>query len=330
MFDQSRYRAGSDFHATANRHPPSDSPAAELGEGPESSVPRRRRRVAIALAAVVIGLVVHSASNGSGVHAGAPTPSTTAVAHDAVHDRHDARAGYQPPTTPASAAATPAPAVARTPTATATTRPTTVAKPAATAAPTTPAPTLAAGVTPPTLPDGSWPPIIAIFDTNKVTLLGYAPSETARKRLEALATANSQTHAPADDQTKINPRVPSGVGVRVIELNSARFPSGSADIFPAHAAELDRVVTIMKALPNITALVIGHADQIGSSSDNLILSKHRAQSVIDYLEIKGIDPNRLSGKGVGASDPLRQDETVGSLALNRRTEFVFYGLLAGA
>jgi outer membrane protein OmpA-like peptidoglycan-associated protein len=289
--------------------------------------------VAIALAAVVIGLVVRSASNGSGVRAGGPEPTTTAVATTQSTTSITQAQATKSPTTPASALTTQAPAATRTPTVTATattTAPATSVQPTVRAAPTTPAPTQAAGATPPTLPDGSWPPIIAIFDTNKVTLLGYAPSEAAVKRLEALATANSKTHAPVDDHVKVDPRVPSSVGVRVIELTSSRFPSGSAGIFPAHAAELDRVVTIMKALPNITALVIGHADQIGTPSDNLILSQQRAQSVIDYLELKGIDPNRLSAKGVGASDPLRQDETVASLALNRRTEFVFYGLLAGA
>jgi outer membrane protein OmpA-like peptidoglycan-associated protein len=286
--------------------------------------------VAIALAAVVIGFVVHNAANSSGVHAGAPAPTTTtSVATTQSTTATTQAPATSPPTTPVATITTQAPAITRTSTET-TTTPTTVVKHAVTAAPTTPPPTFAAGATPPTLPDGSWPPIIAIFDTNQVTLLGYAPSEGARKRLEALATANSKTHAPVVDHTKIDPRVPDGVGVRVIELTSARFPSGLADILPAHAAELDRVVTIMKALPNITALVIGHADQIGLASDNLTLSQERAQSVIDYLEIKGIDPNRLSAKGVGATDPLRQDETVASLALNRRTEFVFYGLLAGA
>ncbi len=40
----------------------------------------------------------------------------------------------------------------------------------------------------------------------------------------------------------INPAVPISVGVRVIELNSARFPEGTAEILPDHALELNRVV----------------------------------------------------------------------------------------
>jgi outer membrane protein OmpA-like peptidoglycan-associated protein len=179
------------------------------------------------------------------------------------------------------------------------------------------------------LPDGSPAPVLAIFDVAQITLAGAVPDEAARARLQALAIANAkpgQASAVANFLT-INPDVPRNVGVRVVELTSTRFPEGSAEVLPPHAAELDRAVSIMNALPNITALVIGHADQRGDELGNYALSEQRADAVVNYMAASGIAPARLSSRAVGETDLLTLNNDDTALALNRRTEFVFYGLL---
>lgn len=180
----------------------------------------------------------------------------------------------------------------------------------------------------PTSPDGTPLPLLVIFDTDTITLSGQVPSEAARERLSALAIANSQfPDAQLVDNMVVNPAVPISVGVRVLELNSARFPAGSAEILPEHASELDRVVNIMNALPNITVLVVGHSDQRGDENVNFALSDERARAVVNYLRFLGISPTRLSSRAAGESDLLTLEDDDTALALNRRTEFVFYGLL---
>jgi outer membrane protein OmpA-like peptidoglycan-associated protein len=182
---------------------------------------------------------------------------------------------------------------------------------------------------PPTLPDGSLAPVLAVFDTDTVMVRGSVRSQAAVDRLRALGTANSKTGATVVSELTINPRVSDGVGVRVIELHSARFAPGSTAVTPEHAAEFQRIITVMKGLPQVTALVIGHADQRGPAAANLVLSAERATAVVDYLVSQGISPDRLSSRGVGASDLLTGDMSDAALALNRRTEFVFYGLVKG-
>ena len=179
-----------------------------------------------------------------------------------------------------------------------------------------------------TLPDGSPQPVIATFDVDTITLSGTVPSQAAADRLGALALANSKTPASLVNFLGINPNVPKSVGVRVIELTSARFPENSAVILPDHALEFDRVATVMEALPNVTALVIGHADQRGSPEDNFAISDARARATVSYLVGQGIDPDRLSSRAVGESDLLMLNNDETAFALNRRTEFVFYGLIA--
>ena len=52
---------------------------------------------------------------------------------------------------------------------------------------------------------------------------------------------------------------------------------------------------------------------VGDSVANLQLSKKRAQSVIEYLEQHGYDPDRLVAKGYGESKPVVVTEEIAKL-----------------
>lgn len=248
-----------------------------------------------------------------------------------------ARAPSQPaattePPSSESLVATPATAAATTstpgePLSTTTAAATTVPSPVVTTGPA--APTALPAFS--TSPDGTPLPVVATFDLSEVRLDGAVPDQAASDLLAALARANHRTPdtVTVTNNLLINAAVPRSVGVRVLELTSARFPEGSAEVLPLHAAELDRVVTIMTSLPNLTVLVVGHADQRGDDAVNFQLSDQRARSVVNYLVGRGIDGTRLSSRAVGEDELLSLNDDAAALALNRRTEFVFYGLLLG-
>jgi outer membrane protein OmpA-like peptidoglycan-associated protein len=59
---------------------------------------------------------------------------------------------------------------------------------------------------------------------------------------------------------------------------------------------------------------------VGKPADNLLLSVNRVKSVVAYLQSKGIDPKRLSGKGFGEANPIAPNTTEEGRAQNRRTE----------
>jgi outer membrane protein OmpA-like peptidoglycan-associated protein len=179
----------------------------------------------------------------------------------------------------------------------------------------------------PTSADGAPLPLIVTYDTDTITVTGYVPSQAAKDRVGLLATANSKTDARLENNLVVNEDVPIGVGIRVIELDSARFPEGSAELLPAHAAEFERVASVMHALPNVTVLVIGHADQRGDEVSNQAISAERAEAVVDFLTYLGVSPTRLASRAVGEADLLTLADDNTALALNRRTEFVFYGVL---
>jgi outer membrane protein OmpA-like peptidoglycan-associated protein len=180
-----------------------------------------------------------------------------------------------------------------------------------------------------TLPNGEPAPVIVTFGDSSIKLTGAVPDEASKQRLQDLAIGASKPGQAAlvDNQLTINPAVPRTVGARVVELTSTRFPDGSSEVLPAHAAELDRAVDIMNALPNITATIIGHADQRGDSLENYALSEDRALAVKNYMVSRGVDADRLQSRAVGEDDLLTLNDDAAALALNRRTEFVFVGLL---
>ena len=63
--------------------------------------------------------------------------------------------------------------------------------------------------------------------------------------------------------------------------------------------QLDQVVKLMKENPDIIIEVGAHTDSKNREGYNQILSDKRAKSVVKYLISKGVDSNRVTGKGYG-------------------------------
>ena len=230
---------------------------------------------------------VDTTASSTSVTGSAPVGSSPAVVATAV-----AVSTIATSTTSVAAATSPPTTVVASTTVAPTVAPSTTVAP--TVAPSTDAPTTVASPaevpTYATLPDGSPAPIIAVFGTENVTLTGAVPTQEAKDKLQALAIANSKFPVPVQNLLTIDPSVPPGIGVRVVELTSARFEPNSAEVQGFHALELDRVVSIMNALPTVTALVIGHADQVGTDAQNFKISAERATGGRQLPRLKGDQP----------------------------------------
>jgi outer membrane protein OmpA-like peptidoglycan-associated protein len=180
-----------------------------------------------------------------------------------------------------------------------------------------------------TLPDGQPQPVVVVIDTETMAMNGVVPSDAARDRLVSLLTGFGDGTINVEDNLTVDPRVPAGVSVRLILLAAATFPTGSSVIQPQQIESLDYVAALMTLLPDVSVLVVGNSDQVESSPDNLAVSDARARAVVDYLHVAGVGANRLSSRANGGTDVLVDDTSPDSLTVNRRTEFVFTGLLVG-
>jgi OOP family OmpA-OmpF porin len=94
------------------------------------------------------------------------------------------------------------------------------------------------------------------------------------------------------------------------------------DLKPAGMAKLDELAAKLQQLGSaVTAIsVTGHTDSIGSEAYNLALSERRAQTVVNYLEQRGVNPNIIQARGMGKSNPVASNATPAGRAQNRRVE----------
>lgn len=113
---------------------------------------------------------------------------------------------------------------------------------------------------------------------------------------------------------------------KVIILRGILYDLDKADLRPESTKILDSLTSVLNESPNITIELSSHTDARADSAYNLDLSQRRAQSVVDYLISKGIEPDRLVAKGYGESKLLNNctdgvECTEDEHQLNRRTEF---------
>lgn len=100
------------------------------------------------------------------------------------------------------------------------------------------------------------------------------------------------------------------------------FDTDKATIKPISFPVLDDVVDVMQKNPQLTMVEVqGHCDIRGGYQYNINLSQRRSESVVDYLVSKGIDRNRLTGKGYGYTVPIADNNTKEGMSQNRRVEF---------
>lgn len=100
------------------------------------------------------------------------------------------------------------------------------------------------------------------------------------------------------------------------------FEFDEAELESPFIDELNEVVALMSQTPDTEVEVHGHTDAIGTEEYNQDLSERRAQSVYDYLVAQGADPEKITTRGFGESQPVATNETPAGRALNRRVEIM--------
>jgi outer membrane protein OmpA-like peptidoglycan-associated protein/tetratricopeptide (TPR) repeat protein len=107
-------------------------------------------------------------------------------------------------------------------------------------------------------------------------------------------------------------------------LQPIYFVYDKSNITKEGAAELDKLVDVMKEHPTMVIFAKSHTDNRGSDKYNLNLSERRAKATVQYLISKGIAKDRISGQGFGESEPkvVCEECTEEQFAQNRRSEFL--------
>lgn len=98
------------------------------------------------------------------------------------------------------------------------------------------------------------------------------------------------------------------------------FPADEETIRPTRRGELDALADIAEAFPEYRIKVVGHTDDEGHPTDNLMLSQARALAVRKALEDNGVDRDRLTSVGQGESQAVELDR---GDVINARVDVIF-------
>ena len=145
------------------------------------------------------------------------------------------------------------------------------------------------------------------------------------------AAAGLGTGAYMDVQAQALRRELLNTGVQVKKINNQiylimpgniTFDSNDANIKVSFQPVLNSIAKVIKEYNKTMVQANGYTDSTGSAALNNSLSLMRANSVSNYLRIKGVEANRIVANGYGSSNPIASNSTAMGREQNRRVEIV--------
>jgi hypothetical protein len=91
---------------------------------------------------------------------------------------------------------------------------------------------------------------------------------------------------------------------RPVPMKYVTWSGDEVTLAPAAKAELDELADRMQVNPSLMVEVGVHADTRSKADAALELTRQRAEAIVAYLRTKGVNKDRLTGKGYGITKPL--------------------------
>ncbi len=131
---------------------------------------------------------------------------------------------------------------------------------------------------------------------------------------------DSEDRCPNDKGLAQNEGCPIGEIKGKLILSGVTFQTGSAKLTSNSYTVLDHVIESLKDHEEVKLEIQGHTDNVGSEAVNKKLSQQRAESVKDYIVMRGIAAERLNAVGYGSTDPVAENDSAEGREKNRRVE----------
>lgn len=144
---------------------------------------------------------------------------------------------------------------------------------------------------------------------------GYTESMVRQEKTEAFqkSTVKAWWFIPDSINKSIN--------LHINKFSDIHFDLGTYTIRQESFDNLNYISEVLNSEKSLRLKIHAHTDNIGSDENNLVLSEKRAESVIDYLNKRGVALDRLEAIGHGAKNPIAPNNTERGRAQNRRVEF---------
>jgi outer membrane protein OmpA-like peptidoglycan-associated protein len=142
-------------------------------------------------------------------------------------------------------------------------------------------------------------------------------AELARKEAQLAELAASDLRGRLQ-----NIRATRGAQGMQMTLDDIAFAPGRAALRPEAKASLGKLVAFVNKDPTKPIRIEGHTDGRGNANANQLLSQRRADSVRDALIAAGVAASRMTSAGLGADNPVADNETEEGRAKNRRVDVI--------
>lgn len=166
--------------------------------------------------------------------------------------------------------------------------------------------------------------ITADKDYDYIILGSFSPDENIK--IDTSHTALRYSYYFIDD-VLVKPLNPSfdansfKEGIPVV-MQNVFFEHNQSTLSASSQKELDFLATTLASKSGMKLRIVGHTDATGEDEANLILSKARAESVVNYLVSKGVNKNSLKAIGMGSTQPIADNISPEGRQRNRRVAFV--------
>ncbi|MCD6355373.1 MAG: OmpA family protein [Prolixibacteraceae bacterium] len=108
---------------------------------------------------------------------------------------------------------------------------------------------------------------------------------------------------------------------QTLEIPTIYFDFDKATLKEEAKAELDKLVETLDASKEFDLVIGGHTCNIGTEKYNMGLSEKRAQAVVKYLLMKGVNNAYVGSHNYGEDKPAVPNTSIKNRKLNRRAEF---------
>jgi OOP family OmpA-OmpF porin len=116
----------------------------------------------------------------------------------------------------------------------------------------------------------------------------------------------------------------------VLKVGRIEFDPNNPVVTTDSLGILDRAAGTILRCPDATIEIGVHSDNDGTGTSALRdRTQSRAEAIVDYLVGAGIQRERLTASGYGATKPIADNSTVAGKAANRRVEFSVAGPAGG-
>ena len=166
-------------------------------------------------------------------------------------------------------------------------------------------------------------PFRLLYEPEYLIIRGSVTSEKIRREIGNVAADMAAFPIILNELTIESPDAENSLIKKRIEETVLYFALGKTGLKRGHFSKLDSVVVWLKRIPFRKLVVSGFSDSTGAASTNRVISQKRAQTVVDYLVQKGIDPKKLKIEAWGSKRLAHLNAVLAGQAENRRVEFHF-------